>query len=1068
MILTTLVALTLAQSSGMEVRLMRFPDIHEDRIVFTYASDLWLVGIRGGMARRLTSHPGTEYRAKFSPDGEWIAFTAQYDGDRDVYVMPAEGGQPKRLTYNAGNDFVGDWTPDGRIAFASDREEVRPGPNSLWFVSPDGGMPTKSAVHEIADMTFSEDGSTVAYNRVNSHQYNWRGYRGGVQGKVSFWNFRSKKYSEMATGREQNYFPMYVGGDVYYISDPDQGTLNLFKYEPSTNRKTKLTRFSDADIRWPSTDGKSIVFERNGHMYVFDTASGDVDEVNATVRSEDLSRRPYYKNVAQWVDSVAMSPSGKRLAITARGDLYTVPAKNGETRNLTNSQGVREEMVSWSPDGQEIAYVSDVSGDTKLYRMPQMGGEPTMVETQDGHVIAGFQYSPDSKKIGYVTEDNELYIVNLESGESTFVFKNSQGFSGAASLDWSKDGKWIAYIKTQPSLFGAVYIYDVENDEHHQITDGYYNEGAVAFDLNGKYLYIVSSRSFGFNRGAFEIGVGQLNVDRVYVIPLKADMTNPLLPEDDEEPVKEDEGEEKSDEEEEEEQAEEEEEDEDESTIDFEGLAERAIALPWPPGSYPFLVGADDGVFTLSSGTLMKFDMKARSSQNIISGATGFDFSPDRKKMAYKAGGAWAITDIKPGLKPGADKVSFADVNMTIDPVKEWRQIMRDAWRYQRDNFYDEGMLGLDWDAIGEKYIGMVDSAGDRSDVNYVMGMMIGELGTGHAYNSGGDFGQPVGNPNTGMLGVDYAVRGDAVVIEKVYRGQNYSSSRRGPLGAPGVDVKDGDLLLEIDGQKVHAGIDVHRLLVGKAGKFVRIKVAGGPSEIDAREYKVQTIANESQLRYISWVEANRKRVEELSGGRIGYVHVPNTAVGGITEFMRGYYGQSDKKAFIVDERYNGGGFIPTFFGERLTRKIVTGIQQRHAESVMYPPQAWDGPKAMLINRYAGSGGDHFPWLFRYHKIGPLIGTRTWGGLVGISGRRQFVDGGSVTSPEFALYDLETGQIIAENKGIDPDIEVDDTPDLVSQGRDPELEAAVEYLLNELKKPRKEYTKPKFLTGGGN
>ena len=1047
MLVSTLLAAGLLQSASMDVRLMRFPDISGEKIVFTYSSDLWLVDASGGAAKRLTSHPGTEYRAKFSADGQWIAFTGQYDGDNDVYVMPAEGGEPKRLTFSAGSDLVGDWTPDGRIAFSSSRGRVRPGGNYLWFVSPDGGMPVKSDVHEVVDMSFSPDGSTMAYNRSSSYQFNWRRYRGGTQGRISFWDFAAREYSEVPTGREQNYFPMWVGNSVYYISDLNQGTLNLYKYDTRSKSKTQLTRFSDADIRWPGADSKTIVYERNGRLYTYEVASGDVREVSVTVRSDELKRRPYYKNVSQWVDGVAMSPSGKRLAITARGDLYTVPAKNGATRNLTNSQGVREEMVSWSPDGQELAYISDVSGDTKLYRIPQMGGEAKMVETPEGHVIAGFAYSPDSKKIGYATEDNEVYIIDLESGDSTFVFKDPQGFSGAGMPDWSKDGKWIAYVKTQPSLFGAVYIYDVEKDEHHQVTDGYYNDGAVAFDLNGKYLYIVSSRTFGFNPSAFEIGVGQLNVDRVYVIPLKADMTNPLLPEDDEEPVKKG--------------------DEDGSAIDFDGLAERAIALPWGPGSYPFLVGADNGVFTFSNGTLMKFDMGSRKSQNIISGASGFDFSPDRTKMAYNAGGSWAITDIKPGLTPGADKVSFGDVNMTIDPVKEWRQIMRDAWRYQRDNFYDKGMLGLDWNAIGEKYFAMVESAGDRSDVNYVLGMMIGELGTGHAYNGGGDFGQPIGNPNTGMLGVDYAVRGDNVVIEKVYRGQNYSAARRGPLGAPGVDVRDGDVLLEIDGQKVHAGIDVHQLLVGKAGKFVKIKVASGASGIDAREYKVQTIGSEQQLRYIDWVEGNRKRVEELSGGRIGYVHVPNTAVQGITEFMRGYYGQSEKEAFIVDERYNGGGFIPTFFGERLTRQIVTGIQQRHGESVMYPPQAWDGPKAMLINKYAGSGGDHFPWLFRYHKIGPLIGTRTWGGLIGITGARGLVDGGGVTSPEFALYDLETGQIIAENKGIDPDILVDDTPDLVSRGHDPELEAAVAYLLNELKTPRKEYAKPKFLTGGG-
>jgi tricorn protease len=1052
--LATLFALTLVQS-GMDVHLMRFPDVYGDRIVFTYAGDLWLVGTQGGVARRLTSHPGIEYRAKFSPDGKQIAFSGQYDGDTDVYVIPSEGGEPKRLTFNSGNDFVGEWTPDGKVAYASAREQVRPGPNMLWLVSPNGGMPERTDVHEVSDMTFSPDGRTLAYNRVTSHQYNWRRYRGGVQGKVSFWDFATKQYSEMATGREQNYFPMWVGDSVFYISDVNQGTLNLFKYDPRTKAKTQVTRFNDADVRWPSTDGRTIVFERNGRMYTLNVANNNVTEVKAQVLGDQLRRRPYFKNVAPWMDGFSISPSGARVALTARGELFTVPATNGDTRNLSNTQDAREEMPVWSPDGQEIAFVSDKSGVRKIYRVPQMGGEWKPVNTPDSESIAGLTYSPDSKKLGYFTDDLEAYIVDLESGSRKLIWKDTQGIAGA---DWSKDGKWVAYIKTQPNLFGAVFLYDVEKDVHHRVTDGYYQDAAVAFDQNGKYLYIVSSRTFGFAPGDFEIGLQQEGTQRVYVLPLKADMRNPLEEEGDEEPVKaagdaQQGGEQKPE----------------GPSIDVEGLGARAIALPLPPGNYPFVVGANNGVFTWSNGTLIKFDFASKQPQNILVGASSFDFTPDRTKVAYGVAGGVAVTAVRPNIPPGTGRVDLGDVTMVIDPVKEWKQIMRDAWQYEKHNFYDKGMAGLDWDAIGRKYFAMVEGAGDRSDVNYVLGMMIGELGTGHAYVSGGDFGQPVGNPTTGMLGADFGVVGDNVVLAKVYRGLNFEAARRGPLGAPGVHVKDGDYLLAIDGVPVTSKVDPYSLLVGKAGKDVRIKVASSASGLDAREYTVTTVASEQQLRYIEWVEANRKRVEQLSGGKIGYVHVPNTAVEGILEFVKGYYAQSDKEAFIVDERYNGGGFIPTFFGERLLRRVVTGIQQRHAEDVLYPPQTWDGPKVMLINRYAGSGGDHFPWLFRHLGIGPLIGTRTWGGLVGISGGRPLVDGGSVTAPEFALYDLQSGEIIAENKGIDPDITVDDTPDLVSKGQDPELETAVKYLLDQLSKnPKKPYTKPKFLTGGGN
>lgn len=1056
MVLTAILALGLTQAANMDVRLVRYPDVYNDSVVFTYASDLWTVSLSGGTAKRLTSHPGLEYRAKFSPDGKWIAFSGQYDGDTDVYVVASEGGEPRRITFSPGSDLVGDWTPDGKIAFLSAREMVRPGGAMLWKVGPNGGMPERTDVHEAFDVSFSSDGGTLAYNRVSSHTFNWRRYRGGTQGKVSFFDFASKKYWEMPSGREQNYFPMWVGDSVYYVSDLNQGTLNIYKYEPKSKKKSQLTKFDDGDVRWPSTDGKTVVFERNGRLYAFTAQGGSVQEIKASVVSDQLQRRPYYRNVAAFISYAYISPSGKRLAVEARGDIYTIPAENGETRNLTNSQGVREQSPVWSPDGQEIAFLSDKDGESRLYTMPQMGGESKLVNTPAGASISGYEFSPDSKKILVRTSDLETYVIDLATGDAKLVYKDPLSLT---SYDWSADSKWIAYVKNGKNNCGSVYIYDVEKGESHRVTDGYYDDSAVAFDLNGKYLYVVSARTFNFAPSAFEIDLHQENTQRVYVLPLKADMRSPMEKPEDEEPVKAKEEKPADDKKPEEKKT-------DAPSIDFVGLAERAIALDVPAGDYPFLVGAKDGVFTYQDGALVKIDVASGKPQTIISGANGFSFTPDRTKFAYAAGPLWGITSVKPGIAPGTGRLDTSGLTMTIDPVKEWKQMVWDAWRYERDNFYDKGMLGLDWRSYGEKYTKMVESAGDRSDVSFILGMLIGELGTGHAYVQGGDFGSGIPNPNSGMLGVDYAVRGDRVVLAKVYRGLNFESPRRGPLGAPGVDVKDGDVLLEINGKSVDASVDVHALLIGKANKDIKIKVSSNMDGSDARTYKVTPVSNEQQLRYIEWVNDNRKRVEALSGGKIGYVHVPNTQFQGITEFMKGYYSQSDKEAFVIDERYNGGGFIPTFFGERLMRTMVTGIQQRHGEDYFYPTQSWDGPKAMLINRYAGSGGDHFPWLFRHLKIGPLIGTRTWGGLVGIRGGHQLVDGGQVTAPEFALYDLETGQIIAENKGIDPDIEVDDTPDLVSKGNDPELEAAVKYLLDELKKGRKPYAKPKFLTGG--
>lgn len=1060
MIAASLLAATVGLQP-MEARLVRYPDIHGNQIVFTYASDLWISDLDGGIARRLTSDDGNEYRAAFSPDGKWIAFSGQYDGGTDVYVMEADGGEPKRLTYVNNSCLVMDWTPDGKIAYRSTAGSFTNRITRMWTVDPRGGTPEPSDLKDVSDLSFNSDGSMLALNRAGSHQFNWRYYRGGTQGRIAFYDLRTNGYEEIPAQRENSYFPMWVGNNVYFISDRAQNNLNLYVYNRGNKRISQITRFSDGDIKWPSSDGKKIVWERNGRLEVFDIASKQVNSFTPEVISDNMALRPRYRNVGNQVNNFDISPSGKRLAVEARGDIFSVPAKNGVTRNMTQSSDARDHSPIWSPDGQWIAYLSDASGEDRIWVQPQMGGEPKMLNTPAGKVITQIEWSPKGTYVAFSTNDGSIGYVPAMGGAAKIVHKDIAGVAGG---DWSADEQYIAYVATQKNLFGAAMIYEVASGKKHQVTDGFFSVNGVTFDRNGKYLYTIENREYGFNPDSIQFAtLHQQPFSRVYVRPLKADMKSPLLAPEDEEPVKAEGGPEpkagsKPDQ---------------MTTIDFDGLDERAQPLPWPAGSYPFIMGANNGVFTWTNGTLVKFDLTSRSPQPIITGATGFAFNPSMTKMAYQAGPNVGIVDVRPGVTTAQGRVSMGDVAVMWDPREEFEQMYWQVWRYQRDNFYDPNMVGVDWDAIGNKYAKLLPYVGDRSDLNYLFGLMIGELGTGHAYVQGGELGTVTGGPSVGMLGADYEVSNGKVRFKKIYRGLNAEPGARGPLGAPGLDVREGDYLVSIDGVEVDADTNMYRLLINKANKIVNLKVNSRPSMIGARDVQVRPISNESNLRYRTWVNERRAMVEEMSNGEIGYMHIPDTSVQGVIGFVRGYYANSDKKAWVIDERYNGGGSIPTFFIEHLVRTYETALRPRHGIDIGFPTQTLDGPKAMLINEHAGSGGDMLPWLFKHSGLGPLIGTRTWGGLVGISGGAPLVDGGSVTSPSFGIYDVHTGEFIAENTGVDPDIEVDNTPEDLAKNQDPQLKRAVEWLQQQLRSgkgnaPFREPTFPNFGGGGSN
>ena len=1041
--LVTAAALVLSSQDAnlSEPRLLRTPAIHGNTIVFGYAGDLWVSDIKSTEpARRLTSHPGLEIRPRISPDGKWVAFSGQYDGTTNIYVISIDGGEPKRLTYDVEPDNCLGWTPDGKIAYASTAGNFINRQARLWLVDPSGGLPISTKINEVSEVSYFPDGKAMAYTRVNSYGFNWRHYRGGTQGRISFYNFAENKYSELPSKREQSYFPMIVGRTVYFISDKGTGTLNLFAYDMDRKSDSQVTRLTDSDIHYPSTDGKNIVFERDGYLYEFEVATKNVIQLRPRIASENLVARPYLRPLSNQITSLSLSPSGVRLAVEARGELFSVPAKQGDTRNLTNSSVARERFPQWSPDGKTIAYVSDITGQYEVYIRPQSGGESTQLTKSSPFAIASIEYLPDGKTIGIRTVNNKYLLLDVASKQLKTAIESRYGIQ---SIDVSPDSKWIAFIEPGANSFGALKLYEIATGKVTKVSDGFYSDSNVAFDQNGKYLYLVSSRTFGPTFGAYEFSLKVENPERIYVLPLAKSTPNPLIAPSDEEvaatppptsPTKPNIPTDNS------------------VKIDFDGLGNRLIPLPLPNGAYGGIIGSMGGVFYSTPAGLMKFDLTSRESSPILSGPINdLAFNPNRTKLAYAAGPVVGVIDARPGNSVGSGKVDTSGVEATVNPREEWNQMFWEAWRFERDNFYDATMKGLDWKAVGDHYHSYLKYVNNRWDLTYVLGLMLGELGTSHAYVQGGDYGVAARPVPVGHLGADYESVGDHIRFKKIYHGVSYDSARKGPLNEPGVDVKDGDYLLEIDGQALNGHTNPDSLLLDKVARGVTLTVNSTPNITGARKVRVFPIASEGQLRYIEFVEGNYKKVAELSGGRIGYMHISNTAAEGSIDFVRGFYPQVEKDAVIVDERWNGGGYIQPWFVDTLARKVKAMIQPRNGWD--NPEEdAIEGPKAMLINGYAGSGGDFFPWMFKQAHLGPLIGKRTWGGLVGISGGAPLLDGGTVTAPSFSIYDRETNEIIAENHGIDPDIDVDNRPDLVADGQDPQLETAVKYLLDQLKR----------------
>ena len=1072
---------------------MRFADIHKDKIVFSYGGDLWLVSSTGGVASRITTNPGLELFPKFSPDGKWIAFTGQYDGNFNVYVMPSEGGQPKQLTFapDVGdvpermgpNNMVINWFPDSqRILFLSRRDTYNTWFGRLFSVSIDGGLPERLVLPKGGLTSFSPDRTKIAYNRIFRNFRTWKRYTGGMAQDIWTYDFKANHSERITDYPGTDTYPMWHGNKIYFGSDRGPAhRINLYSYDLNSKQVRQLTDFKDYDVEWPSLGPDSIVFQNGGYLYVMDLKTEKAHKITVELPGDQDQAREHWASVGGLITSFDISPAGKRALFTARGDVFTVPAKEGSIRDLTRTPGIQERYAAWSPDGKWVAYMSDRTGEYELYVAPQDGMGKEVRITFDGKVFRlPPVWSPDSKKLAFADKSVRLYYVDLETKKPVLIDQGKYG--DITDYNWSPDSKWLAYAKAGENQNHAIYLYSVEGGKITPVTSGFTDSWDPVFGQGGKYLYFYSNRNYNEVLGVYDMEFSNPKATRVYLVTLRADLPSPFAPQSDEAGAKkaEDSKEGKKGEEKKKESREEMLKS---FRIDLTGIADRVVALPIPPNNMGSLAASADYVFYgttppvgLSgplpgeSRAIHVFDLKERKDSILLPDSDRFALSFDGTKLLYsapkqgEAGPAdfeesgptqqtFGIIDAKPVKEPhkvGDGALNLAALRMEVDPRAEWKQMFNEAWRQERDYFFEKAMNGVNWEGERERYAPLLPHVADRYDLTYLIGEMIGELSNSHTYVGGGDYPdlKPV---NVGMLGVDFEADTASGLyrFKKIYRGQNWDSSLRSPLTEPGVDVKEGDYLLAVNGQSLRVPQNPYKLFINTAGQAVTLTVNSKPSEEGARNVLVKPLSSELDLRELDMIETNRKKVDEATGGRVGYVYLPDMSEAGLNEFVKQFFPQIRKEGLIIDVRYNGGGFVDQLIFERLRRILVGMDSARNWQSGTIPDVVFHGHMVCVTNHYAASDGDFFTYFFKKYKLGPVIGTRTWGGVRGIRGYIPLMDGGYVTRPEFSMYGLDS-QWLIENHGVEPDIVLDNLPDQVVAGHDPQLEKAIQVVMKEI------------------
>jgi tricorn protease len=1059
--------------------LLRKPTLSKTQIVFSYAGDLWSVPREGGEARRLTTGAGNETDPVFSPDGSMIAFTGEYDGNQDVFVIPASGGVPKRLTWHPSVDSPVGWTPDGkRILFVSSRATEADGAK-LFTVSVEGGFPEQLPLPIGLEGSYSPDGRHVAYVPLFQWQEAWKRYRGGQTRRIWIASLADSKVTPIPREKNANDFnPMWSGGKIYFLSDRS-GRVSLHSYDTATKQTKQLVDNHSLDLKSASAGPGAIVYEQFGGLYLYDLASGKTNSVAVQLAGDLPEVRPHFVNVSKKLKFPDISPNGARAVFEARGDIVTVPAEKGDPRNLTNTTGVHEREPVWSPDGKTIACFSDESGEYGLHLREQNGmGEVTKIAL--GEKPAFYfapRWSPDSKKIAYL--DNHLNIWYIDIAQRKPVLVDTDYYSSERDHvpSWSPDSKWLAYAQQLKSHMTAVWLYSLESGKKTQITDGMSEVKSPVFDQNGKYLYFTVSTDSG---SAMEFDLHALTraVSRsIYVVVLSKLETSPLAPESDDEKI-------------EQEKKENAKADEKKAAaepvnvrIDLENIGQRILAVPMPakrfagiePGKAGVLLAIEEappGPGAEPSLTVHRFDMAKRRTDVVVSGVRNFHAAFKGEKYIYQQGDKWAIAAFKampdsptapPAGPPAADEgvLKTQELEVRVDPRAEWKEMYREAWRIERDFFYDPGYHGLDLKAAEKKYQAYIENLGSRRDLNYIFSEALGEMTVGHMFIFGGD------NPDlkkvqTGLLGADYKLENGRYRFAHIYNGENWNRDLKAPLTQPGVNVAEGEYLLAVNGRDLRDADEIYSFFEGAANKATVLKVSADPTGKDARDVIVVPLADEARLRNLAWIEGNRRKVDQMTNGRVAYIYMPDTAFGGLTSFNRYFFAQIGKEAAIIDERFNHGGMLATDIVEYLSRKPLAVGTSRDGADQVFPLGGIYGPKVMVTNEFAGSGGDALPWLFRRAGLGKLVGRRTWGGLVGIGSMPELIDGGGITAPNLGIWNV-SGEYDVENRGIEPDIEVEQDPAAVRQGRDPQLEKAVEVVLQELEKnPQPKLERPKF------
>jgi len=1091
---------------------MQMPAVSATQIAFCYGGDIWIAPKTGGEAMRLSSSRGPESFPHFSPDGRHLAFTGNYEGNEDIYVMPVSGGDPHRVTHHGGAERVLGWYPDGKsILFQSKMTSFTDRVGQFFKVPAEGGLPEQLPVPYGEFGAISPDGTKLAFTPTSTEFATWKRYRGGLAPDIWVYDMVAGTSENVTSNPASDSMPMWHGDTLYFLSDRDEyERRNLWAYDVRSKTTREVTHFTDCDVHFPAIGPDDIVFEARGRLYLMDLATEKSHEVQISVLTDRVTLRPHVENVAGQIRDSAISPTGQRVVFEARGDIFSVPANDGIVRNLTQSSGVAERYPAWSPDGRWIAYFSDRTGEYELTIRPSNGKGEEQTLTSLG---AGWRYSPqwspDSKKIAFIDAAMKLHLYDFDSKKTQVIDHELWRYHGDLDhfrVSWSNDSRWMAFSHDLENRQDAIVLYDTKEGKRHQVTSGYYDDDLPVFDPDGRYLYYRSKRNFDPIYSEFDNTWVYANGEVLVAVPLREEIISPLAPRNDEEPMRmpvdepkqtdkpadqpadkpsdKDGGQPaKKDEDPGKKVAFEEEKkatpspgfaapkaDPPEKTaksgsgsqdghslqIDLENFEGRAVVLPVNGGRFDDLLALSGKLLFVrlprvgsASGAhpLCFYEIDKRDDGVILDDVSSVELSANHRKLLVNRGRSWAV--INPVENQRFDHIlATGQMETTIDPTAEWKQIFNDAWRIERDLFYDPHMHGVDWPQMRERYGVLLNDCVTRSDVNYVIGEMIGELNCSHVYRGGGDF---YDGPHRGVgyLGCDFTLEQGAYRIHRILDVAPWDYANRSPLRQPGVRVKEGDWLLAVNGHPLDLNEDPWASFDGLADTTVQLTVNSSPKMEGAREILVRTIGDESRMRQLAWVEANRKMVERLSGGKAGYLYVRNTQVDGQSDLYRQFRAQFNKPALIIDERWNSGGQIPDRFVELLGRHVTNYWGVRDGHDWQTPSVAHTGPMAMLVNGWSGSGGDCLPWLFRKAGLGPVIGQRTWGGLIGMTGAPQLIDGGHVTVPTFGIYDTN-GSWVIEGNGVEPDIAVVDDPAKMVKGGDPQLERAIAEVMKSL------------------